>query len=161
MGIGITEVAAPRRATVLAGGAGLGASGVDGKSQGGAPGNFRRGWKMESGYQPERKVWRVPNLVCQKARMVLACGMKTTLDIPNDLYREVKAVAALERIRIKDLVAEGLQLALAERAKGKRRPTPLEALEDVRRRPLHPSQEIAGMMEDARRQRHEGWDERP
>jgi len=87
--------------------------------------------------------------------------MKTTLDIPNDLYREVKAVAALERIRIKDLVAEGLHLALAERAKGKRRPTPLEAMEEVRRRPLHPPEEIARMMEDARRQRQEGWDERP
>jgi len=84
--------------------------------------------------------------------------MKTTLDIPNDLYREVKAVAALERIRIKDLVTEGLQLALAERAKGNRVATPLEALAAVRSRPLHGPEEVERMMADARRQRQEGWD---
>jgi hypothetical protein len=34
--------------------------------------------------------------------------MKTTLDIPDDLYRAAKAKAALENRKIKDLVAEAL-----------------------------------------------------
>lgn len=83
--------------------------------------------------------------------------MKTTLDIPNDLYREAKAVAALERVRIKDLIAEGLHLALAERAKGRRQPTPLEALRDIRRNPLHSAEEILRIMRESRLGRQEGW----
>lgn len=83
--------------------------------------------------------------------------MKTTLDIPNDLYRQAEAVAASERIGIKDLVTEGLHLALAERTKGEQRPTPLEALREIRRRPLHSPDEIARMMDESRRHRREGW----
>lgn len=84
--------------------------------------------------------------------------MKTTLDIAAELYREVKAVAALERVRIKDLVEEGLHLALAQRAKGRRVATPLEVLEAVRSRPLHGPEEVARMIVEARRQRQEGWE---
>lgn len=47
----------------------------------------------------------------------MAC-MKTTLDIPDDLFREVKARAALKGIKLKDLVAEGLRLVLAAEAAG-------------------------------------------
>jgi hypothetical protein len=32
-------------------------------------------------------------------------------------------------------------------------------MEEVRRRPLHPPEEIVRMMEEARRQREDGWDE--
>ena len=39
--------------------------------------------------------------------------MKTTLEIPDDLFREAKAKAALEGIKLKDLVAESLRLRLA------------------------------------------------
>jgi hypothetical protein len=35
--------------------------------------------------------------------------MKTTLEIPNDLFREAKAKAAMEGIKLKDLVARGLE----------------------------------------------------
>ena len=35
--------------------------------------------------------------------------MKTTLEIPDDLFREAKAKAALEGIRLKDLVTRGLE----------------------------------------------------
>jgi hypothetical protein len=83
--------------------------------------------------------------------------MKTTLDIPNDLYREAKATAALERIRIKDLVEEGLRLALAVRGKGRPTPSPLETLQAIRRNPLHTSGEIARLMAESRRLRQEGW----
>lgn len=55
--------------------------------------------------------------------------MKTTLEIPDELYREAKARAAMENRKIKDLVAEGIRLVLerstsaAERPVGKR-PSP-------------------------------------
>ena len=35
--------------------------------------------------------------------------MKTTLEIPDDLFREAKAKAALEGIKLKDLVARGIR----------------------------------------------------
>jgi hypothetical protein len=38
--------------------------------------------------------------------------MKTTLDIPDELYRQAKIRAAEENRKIKDLVSEGLMLAL-------------------------------------------------
>lgn len=38
--------------------------------------------------------------------------MRTMVDIPDKLFRKVKATAALRGKRIKDLVAEGLLLAL-------------------------------------------------
>ena len=41
--------------------------------------------------------------------------MKTTLEIPDDLFREAKSRAALTGVRLKDLVADGLRLVLNER----------------------------------------------
>ena len=38
--------------------------------------------------------------------------MKTTLEIPDRLFREAKAKAALEGRRLTDLVAEGLTIVL-------------------------------------------------
>ncbi len=38
--------------------------------------------------------------------------MKTTLEIPDDLYRQAKVLAARENRKIKDLVSEGLMLVL-------------------------------------------------
>lgn len=40
--------------------------------------------------------------------------MKTTLDIPDDLYREIKALAALSGRTVKDLVTELLRKKLEE-----------------------------------------------
>ncbi len=39
--------------------------------------------------------------------------MKTTLEIPDDLYRAVKAKAALEGKRVTDIVTEGLRMVVA------------------------------------------------
>jgi len=83
--------------------------------------------------------------------------MKTTLDIPNDLYRQAKAVAALESIRMKDLITEGLRLALEERKQSKKRPNPLEMLREVRQNPLHTPGEVTDMMQQSDRLRQEGW----
>lgn len=38
--------------------------------------------------------------------------MKTTLEIPDDLYQRAKVHAALENRRVKDIVSEGLRLVL-------------------------------------------------
>jgi hypothetical protein len=44
--------------------------------------------------------------------------MKTTLEIPDELYRQAKVLAAHENRKIKDLVAEGLRLVLGLTKKG-------------------------------------------
>ena len=38
--------------------------------------------------------------------------MKTTFDIPDELFREAKAKAALDGVKLKDLVTEGLRTVL-------------------------------------------------
>ncbi len=48
--------------------------------------------------------------------------MKTTVEIPDDLYRRAKAEAALRGRRLRDLVEEGLRLVLdAPRKTGRHR----------------------------------------
>ena len=39
--------------------------------------------------------------------------MKTTIEMPDDLYRAAKAEAALRGRKLKDLIEEGLRLVLA------------------------------------------------
>jgi hypothetical protein len=41
-------------------------------------------------------------------------NMKTTLDIPTDIYRQAKVKAAMEGRKLKDLIAEGLSAVLRE-----------------------------------------------
>ena len=48
--------------------------------------------------------------------------MKTTVEVPDDLYRRAKAEAALRGRKLKDLIEEGLRLVLEVR--GKRRKSP-------------------------------------
>ncbi|HEV8678468.1 MAG TPA: hypothetical protein VGQ90_03760 [Stellaceae bacterium] len=43
--------------------------------------------------------------------------MRTTVDIPDELFRRAKAEAALQGRKLKDLVADGLRLVLDERKK--------------------------------------------
>jgi len=59
--------------------------------------------------------------------------MKTTIELPDDLYREAKAQAALRGRKLKDMVEEGLRLVLAGTHGGGRQapePTLLELMED-------------------------------
>jgi hypothetical protein len=48
--------------------------------------------------------------------------MKTTVEVPDDLYRRAKATAALHGRKLKDLVEEGLRLVIEKPEKaGQRR----------------------------------------
>jgi predicted component of type VI protein secretion system len=46
--------------------------------------------------------------------------MKTTIEMPDDLYRAAKAEAALRGRKLKDLIEEGLRLVLASRRRPRR-----------------------------------------
>ena len=46
--------------------------------------------------------------------------MKTTVEIPDELFREAKATAARNGSKLKDLVAEGLRLVLGKAKTEKR-----------------------------------------
>ena len=59
-------------------------------------------------------------------------SVKTTVEVPDDLYRQAKAEAALRGRKLKDLVEEGLRLVLQARPQTDERPT------------------LAGLMESAR-----------
>jgi hypothetical protein len=41
-------------------------------------------------------------------------SMKTTVEIPDELFREAKATAARNGTKLKDLVADGLRLVLTQ-----------------------------------------------
>jgi hypothetical protein len=49
--------------------------------------------------------------------------MKTTVEVPDDLYRRAKAEAALRGRKLKDLIEEGLRLVLEGPQKGRRDPS--------------------------------------
>lgn len=42
--------------------------------------------------------------------------MKTTVEIPDELFRQAKAKAALEGIRLRDLVVRGLRLVVEQQS---------------------------------------------
>jgi predicted component of type VI protein secretion system len=50
-------------------------------------------------------------------------AMKTTVEVPDDLYRRAKAEAALRGRKLRDLIEEGLQLVLAAPRKTRRHPS--------------------------------------
>jgi predicted transcriptional regulator len=48
--------------------------------------------------------------------------MKTTIEVPDDLYRRAKSIAALSGRKLKDLVEEGLRLVVeSPRKSGRKR----------------------------------------
>ena len=53
--------------------------------------------------------------------------MKTTIEVPDELYRRAKAEAALRGRRLRDLVEEGLRLVL-QAPRGRRGPSSLAGL---------------------------------
>jgi plasmid stability protein len=60
-----------------------------------------------------RALCRLAPCSCHKAVFLASsCPMKTTLEIPDELYRQVKVRAAQENRKMKDMVSEGLRLVL-------------------------------------------------
>ena len=84
--------------------------------------------------------------------------MKTTLEVPDALYREVKSRAALSQRKIKDYVAEGLRLALeADSLESGQTIGPLSVFDEVRSEPLHRTDAVQAMIEEANLIRRDAW----
>lgn len=80
------------------------------------------------------------------------------MEVPDDLYREVKSRAALRRRKIKDYVAEGLRLALdADASCDGKSFGPLSVFDEVCSEPLHPSEAVHPMIEQADSARKDPW----
>ena len=58
--------------------------------------------------------------------------MKTTVEMPDDLYRRAKAKAALHGRKLKDLVEEGLRLVVDGPAKSRRQASLAELTKSAR-----------------------------
>ncbi len=90
--------------------------------------------------------------------------MKTTLELPDDLYREAKIRAAAQNRKVKDLVSEGLRAVLASGYQGDSAADEaarqvLVALEDIRCCPPSPAGRTAVLQAETRKLRSEGWSE--
>jgi predicted component of type VI protein secretion system len=58
--------------------------------------------------------------------------MKTTVEVPDDLYRQAKAEAALRGRKVRDLIEEGLRLVLEAPRKTRRRPNLADLMKHAR-----------------------------
>ncbi len=58
--------------------------------------------------------------------------MKTTIELPDELYRKAKATAALSGRKLKDLVEEGLRRVLDAPCKGRRQRSLAELMAGAR-----------------------------
>lgn len=58
--------------------------------------------------------------------------MKTTVELPDELFRRAKAEAALRGRRFKDLIEEGLRLVLQSPRKERARPSLEELMRSAR-----------------------------
>ena len=58
--------------------------------------------------------------------------MKTTIELPDDLYRRAKSEAALSGRKLKDLVEDGLRLVLKSPRQPAPRPSLAELMKDGR-----------------------------
>lgn len=86
--------------------------------------------------------------------------MKTTVEMPDDLYRQAKAKAALTGRKLKDLIEEGLRIVLDAPTKPAKRPALVDltknacgivdsGVPDLASNPKH----LEGFGRDARRHR--------
>ncbi len=57
--------------------------------------------------------------------------MRTTVDLPDDLFRQAKATAALRGCKFKDLIEEALRRILTEDNEFKQPQTAYDAMKDV------------------------------
>jgi hypothetical protein len=86
--------------------------------------------------------------------------MKTTVELPDELYRRAKAEAALRGRKLKDLVEEGLRVVLDASRRTRRNPSLAQLMKpacglidsgvpDLASNPKH----LVGLGRDARRHR--------
>lgn len=75
--------------------------------------------------------------------------MKTTVEIPDDLFRQAKAEAALNGLKLKDLLADGLRLRLAQPPPGKQRRLKFPIIKANGKHTLHLPDDIAFRVEIA------------
>jgi hypothetical protein len=72
-------------------------------------------------------------------------GMRTTIDIPDELFRRAKSEAALRGRKLKDLVEEGLRLVLEKQ----KAPAETEQKAPPRKGSLHEAlQDLCGIIKD-------------
>ena len=81
--------------------------------------------------------------------------MKTTVEIPDDLYRQAKVQAAHENRKVKDLVSEGLRLVLGLTKKSPSKGTQRMTKAPVAIRPGNVIPPLAGNEGSEASQRHE------
>ena len=91
-------------------------------------------------------------------------GMKTTLELPDDLYRATKARAAAENRRVKDVIAEALSHSLKNQSrKNAAGPSPesvestLKALDAIEKGPPPQHDRLIHLMREASGRRKAGW----
>jgi ribosome-associated translation inhibitor RaiA len=63
---------------------------------------------------------------------MVECGMRTTVDIPDALYRELKSKAAREKRSVKELILRGVEVELRARQKRKARKVTLPLVKSKR-----------------------------
>jgi len=73
--------------------------------------------------------------------------VKTTLEIPDDLFREAKAKAALEGYKLKDFVTEALRLRMGHLPKEKRALVKFPLIKSRSKQPLNVPDDIASRLE--------------
>jgi hypothetical protein len=75
----------------------------------------------------------IPHIYGFKVLWITRAHLKTTVEMPDELYRRAKAAAALRGRRLKDLVEEGLRLVLDEAPrKGRRQRSLAERMKRAR-----------------------------
>ncbi|HEY5894636.1 MAG TPA: hypothetical protein VIT91_15550 [Chthoniobacterales bacterium] len=87
--------------------------------------------------------------------------MKTTLELPDDLYHKAKTRAAAQKRKIKDLVSDGLRAVLAEEpgavtSDKDEAQRVLAALDDILRCPPSAPNRTARLQAEVRKLRAEG-----
>ncbi|HEY5792324.1 MAG TPA: hypothetical protein VIS74_03435 [Chthoniobacterales bacterium] len=87
--------------------------------------------------------------------------MKTTLELPDDLYQAAKTRAASQKKKVKDLISEGLRAVLtaepeaaSDQEEARR---VLAALDEILRCPPSAPGRTALLQAEVRRLRSEGW----
>lgn len=88
--------------------------------------------------------------------------MKTTIDIPDDLYRQAKTRAAAQNRKVKDLVSDGLKAVLDQDTsvseRNKSSEEVMRALDEILLCPASSAGRIAELQAEARKSRADGWD---